>query len=166
MNAPKRENISPKAVDIIKRIYAIAPMGCCWHVVLEDNNYDYITETCNTVLTSWGVGCETKGACFELALLNLTPSMMKRANYRARISTLVPPQRPVVTIVLNQLADGSIDMRHHANVPIELHVLNQSSHIVSADGSPLEFIGPVQQYEFIGPLRPVIAVAGEIHIDE
>lgn len=148
-------------------------MGCCWHAVLEDNNYDYITETCNTVLTSWGVGCETKGACFELALLNLTPSMMKRANYRARIATLVPPQRPIVTIVLSKLEDASIDVRYHCNVPIELHVVNQTSLNLSTGGSPIEFIGPIQRHEFIGPIQfefermqPVIAVAGEIHIDE
>ena len=42
MSAPRRQNIAPKAREIIQRIYARHAAGCCWHVVLDDDNWDSI----------------------------------------------------------------------------------------------------------------------------
>ena len=83
MSAPKRQNISPKAKELIAQIYRHSPAGCCWHVVLDDDNWDSI-DFCKR----WARGeesgsdefpCETHGACQALADLDVTASILSRA---------------------------------------------------------------------------------------
>jgi len=83
VSEPKRQNVSPKAIEIIRRIYAKSCVGCCWHVVLDDENWDSI-EFCR----QWAAEhrqpdaeypCITEGACQELAALDVTASILKRA---------------------------------------------------------------------------------------
>lgn len=83
MTAPKRQNISPKAVELIRRIYMQSCVGCCWHVVLDDGNWDSI-EFCKQYAREHAspdseYPCKTNGACQELAALNVTASILRRA---------------------------------------------------------------------------------------
>lgn len=86
MTAPKRQNISPQAAELIARIYRHHGAGCCWHVVLDDENWDCIESTRKDILAGgddeWE--CETKGACRELAELDVTASILVRAMKTAR----------------------------------------------------------------------------------
>jgi len=83
MTAPKRQNISPQAKDLIRQIYHYHPAGCCWHVVLDDDNWDSIEfckeESRANVLPGAEYECETNGACQELAALDVTASILRRA---------------------------------------------------------------------------------------
>jgi hypothetical protein len=80
--------VSPQAAEIIQRIYAHHAAGCCWHVVLDDGNWESI-EFCREWALKTdeqrGGPCETRGACQELAALDLTPSILARAWRKARI---------------------------------------------------------------------------------
>jgi hypothetical protein len=78
MTAPKRQNVSPQAAEIISRIYSRHAAGCCWHVVLDDENWDSI-EFCRQYATENSDTCETGGACQELAAMNVTASILARA---------------------------------------------------------------------------------------
>lgn len=84
MSAPKRQNIAPKAAEVIARIYARHPCGCCWHVVLDDENWDAI-DFCRRWAEEHRAECVTKGACAELAAMDVTPSILKRAMARAGV---------------------------------------------------------------------------------
>jgi hypothetical protein len=83
MTIPKRQNVSPRAVELIRRIYRHSCAGCCWHIVLDDNNWDSIEFCRQWALDSARAAaeypCETLGACQELAMLDVTPSVLKRA---------------------------------------------------------------------------------------
>jgi hypothetical protein len=138
MTAPKRQNISPKAASVIQRIYAVSPTGCCWHVVLDDGNYDWIPETCVHILNNLNVNCKTKGGCYELALLAPTASMLKRA-MRFREA------KPILTVVLRSSSDGSLDIALNSSCPIEFHLSNETGKQVYMGGKAVEFIGPIQQ---------------------
>ena len=81
MTAPKRQNISPQVAEIIARIYQHHAAGCCWHVVLDDENWDSI-EFCRKYAFEEIDDCETKGACQELAKLDVTASILARAMKR------------------------------------------------------------------------------------
>lgn len=83
MTAPQRQNISQQVREIIQRIYVHDPVGCCWHVVLDDDNWDCI-DFCRewaaqAVLPDAEYPCCTYGACQELARLDVTPSILARA---------------------------------------------------------------------------------------
>lgn len=96
---PNRQNISRQAKDLIKRIYQFSPVGCCWHVVLDDNNWDSI-EYCKEWATASGVvgselPCCTKGACQELAALDVTSSILRRARDKAFAEIREAKQVPV-----------------------------------------------------------------------
>jgi hypothetical protein len=82
MTAPKRQNISPHVAEIISRIYKYHAAGCCWHVVLDDENWDSI-EFCRQYALDNVGDCETKGACQELAALDVTSSILARAKRAA-----------------------------------------------------------------------------------
>lgn len=77
MTAPNRQNISPKAVELIRQIYRYNGVGCCWHVVLDDGNWDCI-DFCRKYARKEGE-CETHGACQALADLDVTGSILSRA---------------------------------------------------------------------------------------
>ena len=83
MTAPARQNISPIAAEIIQRIYRYHAAGCCWHVVLDDDNWDSIEfckeEATANALPNAKYPCITKGACQELAALDVTASILSRA---------------------------------------------------------------------------------------
>lgn len=82
MSAPQRQNIAPKAAEFIAQIYAKHAAGCCWHVVLDDDNWDSI-EFCK----DWAHNsndCRTNGACQSLAKLDVTASILRRARDRAQ----------------------------------------------------------------------------------
>lgn len=78
MSAPRRQNIGPKAVEIIRRIYEHSGVGCCWHVVLDDGNWDSI-DFCRRYVQERCADCRTHGACAELAALDVSPSILGRA---------------------------------------------------------------------------------------
>lgn len=78
MSAPRRQNVSPKARELIERIYAHHGAGCCWHVVLDDGNWDCI-EWVRESIAAGKNECITKGACAELAALDVTASILSRA---------------------------------------------------------------------------------------
>ncbi len=82
MTAPRRQNISPLCVDIIQRIYDKHAAGCCWHVVLDDENWDSIEWTKQWVADT-ADECQTGGACAELAALDVTASILRRARKKA-----------------------------------------------------------------------------------
>lgn len=83
MTAPKRQDISPQAKNLIKQIYTHSAVGCCWHVVLDDNNWDSIEFSKEWARDNAGSDsefpCMTKGACQKLADLDVTGSILKRA---------------------------------------------------------------------------------------
>lgn len=80
MTAPMRQNVSPQAAEIIARIYSHHAAGCCWHLVLDDDNWDAIDYCRKDAAESAESGeCETKGACQELAALDVTASILARA---------------------------------------------------------------------------------------
>lgn len=81
MSAPKRQNISPKAVELIRQIYQHHAAGCCWHVVLDDDNWDSI-EFCKQYACETE-DCVTHGACQALADLDVTASILSRAREKA-----------------------------------------------------------------------------------
>jgi len=81
MSVPKRVNISPKAKELIKQIYINHAAGCCWHVVLDDENWDSI-DFCKEYAMQHD-DCETGGACQELAKLDVTASILSRARDKA-----------------------------------------------------------------------------------
>lgn len=78
MSAPRRQNVSPKARELIELIYEHHGAGCCWHVVLDDDNWHCIEETRQYVAEN-ATRCVTKGACAELAALDVTASILSRA---------------------------------------------------------------------------------------
>lgn len=84
MTAPKRQNVSPQAAEIIARIYSHHAAGCCWHLVLDDDNWDCI-ETCKREATEAAASgeCETEGACQELDALDVTATILMRARSAA-----------------------------------------------------------------------------------
>lgn len=82
MSAPKRQNMSPQASEIISRIYNRHAAGCCWHVVLDDDNWDSI-EFCRRWAIENDGECVTDGACQELASMDLTASILSRARAKA-----------------------------------------------------------------------------------
>ena len=89
MTAPRRQNVSPRAKELIMQIYSHHGAGCCWHVVLDDDNWDSI-EFCRDYArkavavkeysdTGEEPECITEGACRELANLDITASILSRA---------------------------------------------------------------------------------------
>lgn len=84
MSAPKRQNVSPRAAELVRQIYENHGAGCCWHVVLDDGNWDCIEHVRETL--GQHAECITRGACAELARLDLTPGILKRALRKARES--------------------------------------------------------------------------------
>lgn len=86
MTAPRRVNVSPKAAELVARIYASHGAGCCWHVVLDDGNWGSI-EFCRQWAAEQSAKgeCDTDGACLELSQLDVTPSILERAVRRARV---------------------------------------------------------------------------------
>jgi hypothetical protein len=88
VSAPKRQNVSPQAAELIARIYEHHAAGCCWHLVLDDDNWDSI-EFCRewarvSALPNAEYPCVTDGACQELATLDVTASILARARRLAR----------------------------------------------------------------------------------
>ena len=83
MTAPKRQNISPRVVGLIRRIYMKSCVGCCWHVVLDDDNWDSIgfckQQARDHASHDSEYPCQTQGACQELADMDITPSILRRA---------------------------------------------------------------------------------------
>ncbi len=77
MTAPRRQNVSQKATELVRRIYAHHGAGCCWHVVTDDGNWDCI-DYCREFARA-NSHCETHGACQELGSLDLSPSILARA---------------------------------------------------------------------------------------
>lgn len=59
--------------ELIERIYARHPVGCCWHVVLDDENWDCLDFCCDEARIAASRDseeeCVTEGACQELAAL-------------------------------------------------------------------------------------------------
>lgn len=75
--------MSQRAAGLIGEIYQSHGAGCCWHVVIDDGNWDLIEETRATL--GQHTRCVTRGACAELAKLDLTASILKRAARKAGV---------------------------------------------------------------------------------
>jgi hypothetical protein len=71
-NLPRDRPTVPEVVPIIRALYRRHSAGCCWHVVLDDGNYDSV---------AWSVARIEDEGCYEapatecLELAKLLPKM-------------------------------------------------------------------------------------------
>lgn len=64
--------------DLIIRIYEHHAAGCCWHVVLDDQNWDSI-DFCRQFAKEHQGDCITEGACLELANTDFSDQELQQA---------------------------------------------------------------------------------------
>jgi hypothetical protein len=81
VSAPRRQNVIAKAVELVAQIYRYSGAGCCWHVVLDDGNWDSL-DFCRKWARDRIDECKTHGACLELAALDVSSSILSRAKRR------------------------------------------------------------------------------------
>lgn len=71
---PRDRPTVPEVLPLVRALYARHGAGCCWHVVLDDGNYDCV---------SWCVDRIEKEGCYDggdtecFALAELLPRLSK-----------------------------------------------------------------------------------------
>ncbi len=71
---PRDRPTVPEVMPLVQALYARHPCGCCWHVVLDDGNYDCVPYCVSSIEKD---GCFDGGDTECYALAKLLPLMSK-----------------------------------------------------------------------------------------